>query len=207
MSNTNKTLVTLIALLLLMCVGIGLLAYFTNGFDFSDTPGTTNSDDQTDPSDPDTPDDPQLPSVDDWLAALNGKELTTESVLPEDPALRIDINATEFTVEILPNASATFDFRHNGALVKFPYVDGSFNEAFGVEFGDRFFTVNTANRSMTEVLSGFYSGEDITDVTTLNDETAYFILRISADGKTLEIPLAGFYEFLKIELDKTEIVF
>ena len=207
MSNTNKTLVTLIALLLLMCVGIGLLAYFTNGFDFSDTPGTTNSDDQTDPSNPDPPDDPQLPSGDGWLAALNGKELTTESVLPEDPALRIDINATDFTVEILPNTNATFDFRHNGALVKFPYIDGSFNEAFGVEFGDRFFTVNTANRSMTEVLSGFYSGEEITDVTTLNDETAYFILRISTDGKTLEIPLAGFYEFLKIELDKTEIVF
>lgn len=207
MSNTNKTLVTLIALLLLMCVGIGLLAYFTNGFDFSDTPGTTNSDDQTDPSDPDASGDPQLPSGDGWLAALKGKELTTESVLPEDPALRIDINATEFTVEILPNANATFDFRHNGALVKFPYIDGNFNDVFEVTVSDGYFTMNTANRSMEIILEAFYPGEDVTDISALDETEAYFILRVSGNGETIEIPLTGFYEFIKIELDKTEIIF
>lgn len=204
MSNTKKTLIALIVLLLLMCVGIGLFAYFTNGFDFSDTPGTTTPDDPDDSSDTD---DPQLPAGDDWLAALNGEELTGESVLPGDPALRIDVNAEDFTVEILPNGNATFDFRHNGALVKFPYIEGSFNEAFDVDLGEGFFTVDTDNRSMTEILSAFYTGEEITDVTALDGETAYFILRISTGEKTLEIPLTGFYEYLKIELDKTEIIF
>lgn len=184
----RKTQIALIILLSLLCIGIGLFAYFTDGFDFSE--GAPSYD----------------PSSDALTVSVNGQTLSPDSALPEESALRFDVNADEFTVEVLPG-SATFDFRHNGALVKFPYVDGNFNDAFEVTVSDGYFTMNTVNRSMESVLEAFYPGEDVTDISALDESAAYFVLRISGNGETVEIPLTGFYEFMKVELDKTEIIF
>lgn len=184
----RKTQIALIILLFLLCIGIGLFAYFTDGFDFSE--GVPSHD-----------------SVSGTLTvSVNGQSLSPDSALHEESALRFDVNADEFTVEVLPG-SATFDFRHNGALVKFPYIDGNFNDAFEVTVSDGYFTMNTANRSMESILEAFYPGEDVTDISALDETAAYFILRVSGNGETVEIPLTGFYEFIKIELDKTEIIF
>ena len=60
---------------------------------------------------------------------------------------------------------------------------------------------------MTMILESLYPGEEITDISTLDESAAYFILRVSGNGETVEIPLTGFYEFMKIDLDKTEIIF
>lgn len=184
----RKTQITLIILLSLLCIGIGLFAYFTDGFDFSE--GMSSPD----------------PASGALTVSVNGQTLSPDSALPEESALRFDVNADEFTAEVLPG-SATFDFRHNGALVKFPYLDGNFNDAFEVTVSDGYFTMNTTNRSMESILEAFYPGEDVTDISTLDESAAYFILRVSGNGETIEIPLTGFYEFMKIELDKTEIIF
>lgn len=189
-----KTMIALIVLLVILCGGVGLVAYFTNGFDFSETQS---------PADPD--DKPQ--GSGELLLTMNGEQLSVDSELPKEVELRIDVNAEKFTVEILPNGNASFDFRHNGSLVKFPYIEGNFNEAFGVEISDRYFTMNAALRSMEMILEGFYPGEEISDITVLDYAQDYFILRVSGNGETFELPLAGFYEILHITIDKTEIVF
>lgn len=189
-----KTMIALIVLLMILGAGIGVVAYFTNGFDFSETQSPADPDDQ--------------PQGDDELVlTVNGEQLSVDSELPKEVELRIDVNAEEFTVEILPNNNASFDFRHNGTLVKFPYIEGNFNEAFGVELGDGYFTMNAALRSMEMILEGFYTGEEISDITALDYAADYFVLRVSGNGKTFELPLSGFYEILHIMLDKTEIVF
>lgn len=189
-----KTMIALIVLLMILGAGIGVVAYFTNGFDFSETQS---------PADPD--DKPQ--GSGELLLTMNGEQLSVDSELPKEVELRIDVNAEEFTVEILPNGNASFDFRHNGSLVKFPYIEGNFNEAFGVEIGDGYFMMNAALQSMEMILEGFYPGEEISDITALDYAADYFVLRVSGNGKTFELPLAGFYEILHITLDKTEIVF
>lgn len=189
-----KTMIALIVLLMILGAGIGVVAYFTNGFDFSETQS---------PADPD--DKPQ--GSGELVLTINGERLSVDSELPKEVELRINVNAEEFTVEILPNNNASFDFRHNGTLVKFPYIEGNFNEAFGVELGDGYFTMNAALRSMEMILEGFYPGEEISDITALDYAADYFVLRVSGNGKTFELPLSGFYEILHIMLDKTEIVF
>lgn len=189
-----KTMIALIVLLMILGAGIGVVAYFTNGFDFSETQS---------PADPD--DKPQ--GSGELLLTMNGEQLSVDSELPKEVELRIDVNAEEFTVEILPNGNASFDFRHNGTLVKFPYIEGNFNEAFGVEICDGYFTMNAALSSMEMILEGFYPGEEISDITALDYAADYFVLRVSGNGKTFELPLSGFYEILHIMLDKTEIVF
>lgn len=188
-----KTVAAILILLLFLGIGIGLLAYFTDGFDFS-------SGQKPAPDDPD--DEPFVLEL-----TAGGEKLTSESMLPEEIELRIDVNTKDFVLEILPNGSNTFDFRHNGTLVKFPYIEGNFNEVFEVEIGDGFFTLNAALRSMQKILEGFYDGEEISDITSLDGSLAYFILRVSAEEEVVEIPIAGFYEILNITLDKTEIVF
>ena len=191
-----KIVVAIVVLLIILGVGVGLLAYFTDGFDFSDII-------PTDPSDPaDKPLD-----VEDLILTVDGEELTADCELPKTTELRIDVNADEFTVEILPSSSSTVDFRHNGSLVKFPYVEGNFNGAFGVEIGDGYFTMNSSLRSMYKVLSGYYDGEDITEITSLDPEAVYFVVRISGNDEIIEIPLTGFYEVFNLTLDKTEIIF
>lgn len=189
----KRSLVALILLLMVLAACIGLLAYFTDGFDFS-------SGKKPAPDDPD--DEPFVLEL-----TVGGEKLTSESVLPKEVELRIDVNTKDFVVEILPNGSTAFDFRHNGTLVKFPYIEGNFNEVFEVEIGDGFFTLNAALRSMQKILEGFYDGEEISDITSLDGSLAYFILRVSAEEEVVEIPIAGFYEILNITLDKTEIVF
>lgn len=191
-----KTVVAIVVLLIILVVGVGLLAYFTDGFDFSDII-------PTDPSDPaDKPLD-----VEDLILTVDGERLSVDSELPKEFELHIDVNADEFTVEILPSSSSTFDFRHNGSLVKFPYVEGNFNGTFGVEIGDGCFTMNSSLRSMYKVLSGYYDGEDITEITSLDPEAVYFVVRISGNDEIIEIPLTGFYEVFNLTLDKTEIIF
>lgn len=189
-----KTMIALIVLLMILGAVIGVVAYFTNGFDFSETQS---------PADPD--DKPQ--GSGELLLTMNGEALTGDSELPKEVELRINVNADEFTVEILPNDNASFDFRHNGSLVKFPYIEGNFNEAFGVELGDGYFTMNAALRSMEMILEGFYPGEEISDITALDYAQDYFILRVSGNGKTFELPLSGFYEILHITLDPSEVFF
>lgn len=189
-----KTMIALIVLLMILGAGIGVVAYFTNGFDFSETQS---------PADPD--DKPQ--GSGELVLTINGERLSVDSELPKEVELRINVNAEEFTVEILPNNNVSFDFRHNGTLVKFPYIEGNFNEAFDVELGDGYFTMNAALRSMEMILEGFYPGEEISDITALDYAQDYFILRVSGNGEMFELPLAGFYEILHITLDKTEIVF
>lgn len=189
-----KTMIALIVLLMILGAGIGVVAYFTNGFDFSETQS---------PADPD--DKPQ--GSGELVLTVDGERLSVDSELPKEVELRIDVNAEEFTVEILPNNNVSFDFRHNGTLVKFPYIEGNFNEAFDVELGDGYFTMNAALRSMEMILEGFYTGEEISDITALDYAQDYFILRVSGNGEMFELPLAGFYEILHITLDKTEIVF
>ena len=189
-----KTMIALIVLLMILGAGIGVVAYFTNGFDFSETQSPADPDDKPHGSG-------------ELLLTMNGEQLSVDSELPKEVELRINVNAEEFTVEILPYNNASFDFRHNGTLVKFPYIEGNFNEAFGVELGDGYFTMNAALRSMEMILEGFYPGEEISDITALDYAQDYFILRVSGNGETFELPLAGFYEILHITLDKTEIVF
>ena len=189
----KRSLVALILLLMVLAACIGLLAYFTDGFDFS-------SGEKPVPDDPD--DEPFVLEL-----SVDGEKFTSESVLPKEVELRVDVNTKDFAVEILPYGNVTFDFRHNGTLVKFPYIEGNFNEAFEVEIGDGFFTLNAALRSMQKILEGFYPGEEISDITSLDGSSAYFVLRVTADEEVVEIPITGFYEILNITLDKTEIVF
>ena len=191
-----KTVVAIVVLLTILVVGVGLLAYFTDGFDFSDII----------PTDPSNPADKPL-DVEDLILTVDGERLSVDSELPKEVELHIDVNADEFTVEILPSSSSTFDFRHNGSLVKFPYVEDNFNEAFNVEIGDGYFTMNSSLRSMYKVLSGYYDGEDITEITSLDPEAVYFVVRISGNDEIIEIPLTGFYEVFNLTLDKTEIIF
>ena len=189
--HITKISMAIIVLLVLLGVGIGLVAYFTHGFDFSN---------------PDVADPSGDPSG-TLLLTIGGKEYTAGEVLPYQAALRVDINAADFTVEVLPSGDVTFDFRHNGTLVKFPYIDGNFNEAFGIELGDSFFTINTDNRSMAKILESFYPEEEITDMTALDGAATYFVLRVTGNGKTIDIPLTGFYEYLQITITPEEIIF
>lgn len=108
-------------------------------------------------------------------------------------------------VEILPANNGTFDFRRAGALTKFPYIDGNFNEAFGITLDGN--TVNLPSvRSLEVILEQKFQCE-ITEITAVQDDIAYFVLRLTIDGKTIDIPLDGFYEWMKVTLGPEEITF
>ena len=75
-----KTMIALIVLLMILGAGIGVVAYFTNGFDFSETQS---------PADPD--DKPQ--GSGELLLTMTGEQLSVDSELPKEVELRIDVNA------------------------------------------------------------------------------------------------------------------
>lgn len=108
-------------------------------------------------------------------------------------------------VEILPTNNGSFDFRCAGALTKFPYIDGNFNEAFGVTVDGKT-VILPSIRSLEVILEKKYLC-DITEITAVQDDIAYFVLRMTVDGKTIDIPLDGFYEWMKVSLEPEEITF
>lgn len=108
-------------------------------------------------------------------------------------------------VEILPANNGTFDFRRAGALTKFPYIDGNFNEAFGVTV-DGNTIILPSIRSLEVILEKKYLC-DITEITAVQDDIAYFVLRMTVDEKVIDIPLDGFYEWMKVSLEPEEITF
>lgn len=178
-------LIILIVLLLALIVGVIVAAVKTNGFKDMEALSPGNS---------------------TLTLTINGEELTSSSDIPKRKDLRIYVNIDDFAVTIVPGSSS-FDFRHNGALVKFPYVDADFNAAFGVELHDGYFTIDGTMRSISAVLSNVFSGEEITDVSAVDEDAAYFVLRVSAGGQTIEIPITDFYTYLSVELDREEIIF
>lgn len=181
----KKLQIALIVILTVTMVLIGILAYVTNGFadwDFRDVinPYKTLS------------------------LYLDGEECTSIST-----GHHITINvvgADEFTVQVLPG-KASFDYRHNGALVRFPYIDGDLTKAFGITIGDGCFDVCLQDMSIEKVLQSLHPEETITDISAIDDNASYFIIKVTGNGQTAELLVSGFYAYLHLELDQTEIIF
>lgn len=182
-------LIALIILLIIAGAGLGVTAYYTDGF--------RHWDDIVRP-----------PAPSGLTLKVNGEELTADGILPLADELRVDVSGTDvFEVDIIPTTGVTFDFRKSGALVKFPYLDGDIGAAFGLTVGEDWFSFNSGNRSMTSILEKLYPGETITEVPELDTEAAYFLLRVSGGGKNVEIPLTGFIAWIAIEVNPPEIIF
>lgn len=178
---------TLIVLLLIMAVLIGVIAYATNGFvdwNFGESNASVSSD--------------------KLRVLVNGKNYEGDAI---DDAITIEIiGVSEFSVEVMPGME-TFDFRHNGNLVKFPYVDNDFNDAFSVSIDNNIISVSGI-RCIEKILQIIYPGEEITDISSIDSDAAYFVVKVTGNGgQTAEIPINGFYAWMSIELDKSEIVF
>ena len=95
MKNTVRIFVSTIVLLVLLGVGIGFVAYFTHGFDFSN---------------PDVADPSGDPSG-TLLLTIGGKEYTAGEVLPYQTALRVDINAADFSYGVTAKLDLPADFQ------------------------------------------------------------------------------------------------
>lgn len=185
----KKLQITLVMLLVLIGVLVGVLAYYTHGF--SDW----------------TFGEEQKPSIGRLSLFVNGNKYAQGDALPFDNDVKIEVEGvSDYSVEIVPG-NASFDFRHNGALVKFPYLEGNFNNAFAISADNGFFSINGKQRSIKAILETVYKDEEITDISAIDEEAIYFVVRVSGDGQTVDIPINGFYAWMSIELDKPEIIF
>ena len=184
----KKKQIILITLLLIIGVLIGVLAYYTHGF--SDW----------------TFGEEQKPSIGRLSLFVNGNKYAQGDTLPFDNDVKIEVEGvSDYSVEIVPG-NVSFDFRHNGALVKFPYIEGNFNNAFDVTVENNIISVS-GQRSIQKVMQAIYPGEEIADISAIDKDAVYFIVRITGDGQTVELPINGFYAWMSIELDKPEIIF
>lgn len=181
----KKTLTILIFVLATMAVLIGVVSYLTDGFvnwNFESSLGQMS-------------------------LYINDVEYVQGDILPTVDTVCIKVVGVEnFKVEIVTGPS-TFDFRHNGALVKFPYVEGNFDELFGLSSNENSFCIKGNQRSIKPILEALYPGEEITDISAIDEEAIYFVVRVSGGGQTVDIPINGFYEWMSVELDKSEIIF
>ena len=183
----KKLQIALIVILIVTMVLIGVFAYVTNGFADWNFGGFNAS-----------------LSSEKMHVLVNGKDYDGNAI---DSAITIEVIGTsEFSVEVIPGKE-TFDFRHNGTLVKFPYIDDAFNDAFSVSIDNNTISVSGI-RSIEKTLQAIYPGEEITDISSIDADATYFVVKVTGNGgQTVEIPINGFYAWMSIELDKSEIIF
>lgn len=182
----RNAFIIIISLLVITAFLIGIVAYFTDGFvewNFSIPGGET--------------------PLGTLRVKVNGEAYNGAALV--DYATIEVLSEKEFNVEIVPG-NVSFDFRHNGALVKFPYIEGNFNNAFDVTVENNIISVS-GQRSIQKVMQAIYPGEEIADISAIDKDAVYFIVRITGDGQTVELPINGFYAWMSIELDKPEIIF
>lgn len=181
----KKLQITLIILLAVITGLVGGLAYFTDGFADWSFDGIN-------------------PTQRTLQLTVDGKTITE---LTSGENIIVEVQGVDnFTVSVVPGDKA-FDFRHNGALVKFPYIDKDITAAFGVEKSNGSFRIILLELSMQKILQALYPGEEITDISAIDKDAVYFIVRVTGDGQTVELPVRGFYAWMSIELDKPEMVF
>lgn len=185
---SKKVFISLTVLLLIAALLVGVVAYFTDGFVNWNFGG--NHDGETPHG--------------ELCVLVNGGKYEDGTALSSAATIEV-VGAEEVTAEVVPNNSS-FDFRHNGSLVKFPYVDGNFNAAFGVVVEGNSVSVS-GQRSVERVMQALYPDEEITDISEIDSEKAYFSLLLTSNGARVEIPLSGFYAWISVALDREEISF
>lgn len=186
-SPSNILYVLAIFLCALLCAGIGVGAYLTEGFQKPlEIIGETKT-----------------------FASIDGVELTSSSVLPESEALRIDI-VGEYTINIIRNIDVDFDFKLDGALMRFSGIK-DFSKAFEVVQETDYFTLNTKQRTLEEILEAMFPGQTASKLPEILEIKGLFILQIFGVEKSLSITLncidVTYKPIENITLDKTEIVF
>ena len=151
---------------------------------------------------------PSLPGIvkDPYLEVGGEKYTSGVTELPEGQ-VRIDVKETDtFTVNIVPSGKS-FDFRHNGALTKFPYgLEADWNSIFKLEVGEGYFNFDNS-KQMMYVLAYIFPGEEITELNGFESSAAYFNIEVNAGDDILIVPLSGFYGYMKIDLSDEYIVF
>lgn len=140
---------------------------------------------------------------------VDDKQITSETVLPANSSLKIEVRgAEEFKVRICPNPYANFDFKSNGVLVKFPYIDSeNIERAFSLEMYSNGFSLNTLDKNMQHILSKIYGDAYIEVVNELDSEFAYFVLIVDTSQTSIEIPLTGFISGIELSIDNEEVIF
>ncbi len=186
-------IVAYIAIILVLIIGIGLIAKFTNGF---------TSDFQT------------------FYLTVNGKDIMKDNggyaMSPDEP-LTVDVKypfsgeeKKAYTVKVVPNTAAAetdFDFSVNGEIYSYHAVE-DLASGFDIKYGENSFTLIPKGESITEILRAVYPGYEVSDCTDKEYTDMFQLIVTSDDGEksiTLGFVVTG--PVSGIELDMTEIIF
>ena len=186
--------VSYIAILLVIVAVIGVFAHFTNGF---------TSDFKT------------------FYVSVDGKDVMISGsgyVISENEPLSVDVKYTfdafnknetkDYSVKIIPNKIENSDFTYtvDGESKSFQ-LETDLTAAFEIDKGEKSFTVKPKGKSLTEVLTAFYSTE-VTDCENKGYTDMFTIIVTSYNGEAsvkLNFTIAG--KVVGVVLDREVIVF
>lgn len=186
--------VSYIAILLVIVAVIGVFAHFTNGF---------TSDFKT------------------FYVSVDGKDVMISGsgyVISENEPLSVDVKYTfdafnknetkDYSVKIIPNKIENSDFTYtvDGESKSFQ-LETDLTAAFEIDKGEKSFTVKPKGKSLTEVLTAFYSTE-VTDCENKGYTDMFTIIVTSYNGEAsvkLNFMIAG--KVVGVILDREVIVF
>lgn len=186
--------VSYIVILLVIVAVIGVFAHFTNGF---------TSDFKT------------------FYVSVDGKDVMISGsgyVISENEPLSVDVKYTfdafnknetkDYSVKIIPNKIENSDFTYtvDGESKSFQ-LETDLTAAFEIDKGEKSFTVKPKGKSLTEVLTAFYSTE-VTDCENKGYTDMFTIIVTSYNGEAsvkLNFTIAG--KVVGVVLDREVIVF
>ncbi len=122
---------------------------------------------------------------------------------------RVDVESDElFSVEILP-CDVEFEFRHDGTLTVFPYLNVDWNELFDVKLQKGYFTFDNSSRVIIDdILAKLYPDEEIQILGNIDKDTVYFQIIVTAGEQTATIDLVGWQKsMININLNTDKVVF
>ena len=186
--------VSYIVILLVIVAVIGVFAHFTNGF---------TSDFKT------------------FYVSVDGKDVMISGsgyVISENEPLSVDVKYTfdafnknetkDYSVKIIPNKIENSDFTYtvDGESKSFQ-LETDLTAAFEIDKGEKSFTVKPKGKSLTEVLTAFYSTE-VTDCENKGYTDMFTIIVTSYNGEAsvkLNFTVAG--KVTGVSFDKEVILF
>lgn len=184
MTKKKSNLVLLIIALfsILLVIGVGVTAYYTDGYDSIFHNKTLS-------------------------VGVKNTKITENMALDfeEDENFRVDINMKDFKVQIIPNSDNNFDYKVNEVLSCFTDIN-DFSKAFNVKVYEDYFTLNTLKRSFEEIFSA-QLGEQKFEGFPNPDKVVYFKIKITSNDKVVILDLRNLVKVYvsNITLDETRI--
>lgn len=122
-----------------------------------------------------------------------------------------DGDTADFTVEITAREENNFYFILDGKELRYLYEDGQeendYSEIFSLSSGTDWFMLTVPQGNTVEDLLALRFGGEIETVREIEENLAYFAIRVTCGGYELELPFLFPVEAESVSLDPSEICF